>query len=253
MEIRDSSVKLEVQGREEQQDPLVKQVCPAAQVKKVLLVNRGPEALRGTRDQMESKVTRDLQDLKESRGPWVNLDSRVKWGLLEKKVNWANWASEVLQGHREKTGIRGKTGRRVSQVTVDQWEKPGKGARSVTPAHQDFLEILGKKASRDPRANRVCRASVDVQERRVKKVRRVNWEKWVCLVKWDRLGREDSKVLVEPEDPQVDLELWDLRESWDCKVTQVTLASKVQQAPRDQREKRVTQEKTVKRQDHPGP
>jgi len=36
----------------------------------------------------------------------------------------------------------------VSQVTVDQWEKPGKGARLATPAHRDFLEILGKKASR---------------------------------------------------------------------------------------------------------
>lgn len=94
---------------------------------------------------------------------------------------------------------------------------------------------------------------MDVQERRVKKGHRVTWEKWAHLVKSDRRGREDSKVLEEPEDPQVDQELWDLRESRDFKVTRVTLVSKVQQAPRDQREKRVTPEKTVKQQDHPGP
>lgn len=94
---------------------------------------------------------------------------------------------------------------------------------------------------------------MDVQERRVKKGCRVTWERWAHLAKSDRQGREDSKVLVEPEDPQVDQELWDLRESRDFKVTQVTLASQVQQAPRDQREKRVIQEKTVKRKDHPGP
>lgn len=94
---------------------------------------------------------------------------------------------------------------------------------------------------------------MDVQERRVKKDCQVTWEKWAHLAKSDRQGREDSKVLVEPEDPQVDQELWDLRESREFKVTQVTLVSRVQQAPQDQREKRVTQEKTVKPWDRPGP
>lgn len=87
----------------------------------------------------------------------------------------------------------------------------------------------------------------------MKKGHQVTWEKWAHLAKLDGRGREDSKGLVEPEDPQADQELWDLRESLDFKVTQVTLASQVQQAPRDQREKRVTQEKTVKWQDRPGP
>lgn len=253
MDLQDSSVKLELQGREDQQEHLVKQVLSAAQVKKVLQVNLAPEALQGTQDQMESKVTRDLQDLKESRDLWVNLGSRVTWGLSEKRVNWANWASEVLQGHLERTDIKGRMDQRVSQVTVDQWVKPEKGVRLVTLAHLDLLEILGKKATRDQRANKVCPATVDVQERRVKKGHQVTWERWALLAKSDRQGREDSKVLVEPEDPQVDQELWDLRENRDFKVTQVTLASQVQQAPRDQREKRDIQEKTVKRKDHPGP
>lgn len=135
MDLRDSSVKLELQGREEQQERLVNQVLPAAQVKKVLQVNLAPEALQGTWDQMESKVKRDLQDLKESRDLWVNLGSRVKWGLSEKRVNWANRASEVLQDHLERTGIKGRMDQRVSQVTVDQWEKPEKGVRLVTLAH----------------------------------------------------------------------------------------------------------------------
>lgn len=135
MDLRDSSVKLELQGREEQQERLVNQVLPAAQVKKVLQVNLAPEALQGTWDQMGSKVTRDLQDLKESRDLWVNLGSRVKWGLSEKRVNWANRASEVLQDHLERTGIKGRMDQRVSQVTVDQWGKPEKGVRLVTLAH----------------------------------------------------------------------------------------------------------------------
>lgn len=134
MDLQDSSVKLELQGREEQQERLVNQVLPAAQVKKVLQVNLAPEALQGTWDQMESKVTRDLQDLKESRDLWVNLGSRVKWGLSEKRVNWANRASEVLQDHLVRTGIKGRMDQRVSQVTVDQWGKPEKGVRLVTLA-----------------------------------------------------------------------------------------------------------------------
>lgn len=134
MELLDSSVKLELQGREDQQERLVKQVLPEAQVKKVLQVNLAPEALRGTQDQMESKVTRDIKDLKESRGLWVNLESRVKWGLSERRVIWANRASEVLQGQLERTGIKGRTDQRVSQAIVDQWEKQEKRARLVTLA-----------------------------------------------------------------------------------------------------------------------
>lgn len=134
MELLDSSVKLELQGREEQQERLVNQVLPAAQVKKVLQVNLAPEALQGTWDQMESKVTRDIKDLKESRGLWVNLESRVKWGLSERRVIWANRASEVLQGQLERTGIKGRTDQRVSQAIVVQWEKQEKRARLVTLA-----------------------------------------------------------------------------------------------------------------------
>lgn len=37
---------------------------------------------------------------------------------------------------------------------------------------------------------------------RVKKGHQVTWEKWVHLAKSDRRGREDSKVLVGPEDLQ---------------------------------------------------
>lgn len=134
MELLDSSVKLELQGREEQQERLVKQVLPGAQVKEVVQVNLAPKALRETRDQMESKDTRDLKDLKESRDLWVNLESRVKWGLSERRVIWAKRASEVLQGHLERTGIKGRTDQRVSQAIMDQWEKPEKEARLVTLA-----------------------------------------------------------------------------------------------------------------------
>lgn len=253
LELQVSSVKQGFPGKEELQESLEQQVLQAAPVIRGLQDHLGPEGLRGTRDQMESKGTRALQDLKESRGRWVSRDSRVNRGLLENRVRRVSWASEVLRVHLEKTDIRGKTDPRVNQETVDQWESPVNGVRSENPALQDYLEILDKKAFRDPKANRVCRELVDVQGRRVRKGRRVTSEKWVLLVNWVKRVNEDSKVLEEPEDLQASRELWDPRENLERKVTPVTLGKQVQQAPQDQREKRVIQEKTVKRLDRPGP
>lgn len=219
----------------------------------VLQVNLVPEALQEIQDQMESRVMRDFQDLKESRGLWVNLESRVKLDLLEKKVNRVNLASEVLQDHLGRMDIREKMGRRVIQVTVDVWEKVEKEARLATLDPQDLLEILVKKAFQDLKENRVYLATAAVQERRVRKARGVTWEKWAHPVRSDRRVNEVSKVLEEPEDLQVYLALWDLRENQAWTVTRVMLASQVLQAPRDQREKRVIQVKTVRSQDLLGP
>lgn len=253
LELRVSSVKQEFQGKEDLQESLEQQVLQAALVIRGLQDHLGPEGLRGTRDQMESKVTRGLQDLKESRGLWVSLDSRVNRGLLENRVKRVSWASEVLRVHLEKMDIRGKTDPRVNQETVDQWESPVSGVRSENPALREYLEILGKKAFRDPKANRVCREPVDVQGRRVKRGRRVILEKWVLMVNWVKRVNEDSKGLEEPEDLQASREFWDPRENLERRVTLVTLENLVQQAPQDQKEKRVIQEKTVKRLDRPGP
>lgn len=168
-------------------------------------------------------------------------------------MNRVNWASEVFQDHLERTDIRGKMDRRVIQVIVEQWEKVEKGVRSGSLDPQDLLEILGKKAFRDLKENWVRLATAAGRERRVRKAQWVSWEKWAHRVRWDRRESGVSKVLVEQEDLRVDLELWDLRENRDWKVTQVMLESQVLRDPRDQREKRVILVKTVKSPDLQGP